>query len=93
MTGKFNEPSASPGQVLLSLRFSNRSSFTRIKGQSGRLAVTRYHPTLVSADDIEMTEWELQSFAVQVVRDQLVKEGRQLMSWTRRPPVLSSGRY
>ena len=50
-------------------------------------------PALVSVEDIEMTEWELQSFAVQVVRDQLVKEGRQLMSWTRRPPVLSSGRY
>ena len=34
-----------------------------------------------------MTEWELQSFAVQVVRDQLIKEGRQLMSWTDNPEV------
>ena len=44
-------------------------------------------PALVSAEDIEMTEWELQSFAVQVVRDQLVNEGRQLMSWSDNPEV------
>ena len=34
-----------------------------------------------------MTEWEIQSFVVQVVRDQLVKEGRQLMSWNDNPEV------
>jgi hypothetical protein len=44
-------------------------------------------PALVSGEDIEMTEWELQSFAVQVVRDQLVNEGRQLMSWSDNPEV------
>ena len=42
-------------------------------------------PALVSAEDIEMTEREIQSFAVQVVREQLVKEGRQLMSWADNP--------
>ena len=44
-------------------------------------------PALVSEEDIEMTEWELQSFAVQVVRDQLVKERRPLMSWSDNPEV------
>ena len=44
-------------------------------------------PALVSAEDIEMTEWELQSFAVHVVRDQLVKPWRQLMSWSDNPEV------
>jgi hypothetical protein len=28
-----------------------------------------------------MTEWELQDFAVQIVRDHLEKQGRKLMSW------------
>ena len=34
-----------------------------------------------------MTAWELQSFAVQVVRDQLTQEGRRLMSWTDNPEL------
>lgn len=42
---------------------------------------------LVSAEKIEMTAWELQDFAVQVVRDQLQKEGFQLMSWQGNPEV------
>ena len=32
-------------------------------------------------------EWEIQSFAVQVVRGQPVKDGRQLMSWNDNPEV------
>jgi hypothetical protein len=36
--------------------------------------------TLVTAEKIEMTAWELHDFAVQVVRDQLRKEGYKLMS-------------
>ena len=42
---------------------------------------------LISAEPIEMTDWELQDFAVQVVRNQLEKEGRQLMSWQGNPNV------
>ena len=34
-----------------------------------------------------MTKWELQSFAVQVVREQLVNEGRQIMSSSDNPAV------
>jgi hypothetical protein len=34
-----------------------------------------------------MTDWELQDFAVQVVREQLAKEGRKLMSWNGDPRV------
>lgn len=35
-------------------------------------------PALVSDEKIEMTPWELQSFAVQVVRDPLADAGRSL---------------
>ena len=42
---------------------------------------------LISDERIEMTDWELQDFAVQVVRSQLEKDGRQLMSWQGNPNV------
>ena len=42
---------------------------------------------LISDERIEMTDWELQDFAVQVVRSQLEKDGRQLMSWQGNPSV------
>lgn len=42
---------------------------------------------LVSDKKIEMTDWELQDFAVQVVRSQIEKEGFQLMSWQGNPSV------
>ncbi len=44
-------------------------------------------PALISAERIEMTDWELQDFAVQIVRDQLEKSGRKLMSWQGNPAV------
>lgn len=34
-----------------------------------------------------MTDWELQDFAVQVVRDQLDNTGKKLMSWQGNPSV------
>lgn len=42
---------------------------------------------LITDESIEMTDWELQDFAVQVVRSQLEKDGRQLMSWQGNPSV------
>ncbi|MGB5213039.1 MAG: hypothetical protein WBN88_05245, partial [Anderseniella sp.] len=42
---------------------------------------------LVSDELIEMTDWELQDFAVQVVRDGLVNDGRKLMSAQGNPSV------
>ena len=42
---------------------------------------------LVTDEKIEMTRWELQDFAVQVVRDQLLKDNYQLMSWQGNPDV------
>lgn len=42
---------------------------------------------LISDELIEMTDWELQDFAVMVVKDQLVKQGRTLMSWQGNPTV------
>ncbi len=34
----------------------------------------------VTDEKIEMTDWELHDFAVQIVRDQLIKDGKKLMS-------------
>lgn len=42
---------------------------------------------LVTNEKIEMTDWELQDFAVQVVRDDLEKSGKKLMSWQGNPAV------
>ena len=52
-----------------------------------RTEITVNPVALISNESIEMTDWELQDFAVQVVRDQLVKDGRQLMSWQGNPNV------
>jgi hypothetical protein len=41
----------------------------------------------VSDKKVEMTDWELQDFAVQVVRNDLEKNGRKLMSWQSNPNV------
>jgi hypothetical protein len=41
----------------------------------------------VTDERIEMTDWELQDFAVQVVRDNLEKAGRKVMSWQGNPAV------
>jgi hypothetical protein len=45
---------------------------------------------LVSDELIEMTDWELQDLAVQVVRDHIKGTGRQLMSWQGNPAVTPS---
>jgi hypothetical protein len=42
---------------------------------------------LVTSEKIEMTDWELQDFAVQVVRHELEKTGVKLMSWQGNPWV------
>jgi len=42
---------------------------------------------LVTDERIEMTDWELQDFAVQMVRDHLEKNGKKLMSWQGNPAV------
>jgi len=44
-------------------------------------------PALITDELIEMTDWEVHAFAVQVVRQQLEKGGRQLMSWQGNPFV------
>jgi hypothetical protein len=53
-------------------------------------ALTRdaiYPPSLITDRNIEMTDWELQDLAVQVVRDRLQRQGRELMSWNSNPEV------
>ena len=42
---------------------------------------------LITDERIEMTDWELHDFAVQVVRGELQKDGKELMSWTGNPAV------
>jgi hypothetical protein len=44
-------------------------------------------PAVVSAELIEMTDWELQDLAVQVVRRVLSSEGKQILSWQSNPAV------
>jgi hypothetical protein len=47
-------------------------------------------PALISDEKIVMTYWELNDFAVQVVRDHLAKDGKKLMSWNGDPRVTPS---
>lgn len=47
-------------------------------------------PDLITDANIEMTDWELQDFAVQVVQHELQERGRQLLSWSNDPRVLPS---
>ena len=42
---------------------------------------------LVSEEKFEITDWELQDFAVEIVVNELKKEGFQLMSWQGNPRV------
>jgi len=42
---------------------------------------------LISDERIEMTDWELKDFAVQIVRDDIQRVGRKLMSWTSDPRI------
>lgn len=61
-----------------------RSGWGLVDARTGALV----DPTqLVTDEKIEMTDWELQDFAVQVVRTQLEKERHQLMSWQGNPGV------
>jgi len=41
----------------------------------------------ISDELIEITDWELHDFAVQIVRDDLRKNGKELMSWQDNPGV------
>ncbi len=44
-------------------------------------------PALITDEMLEMTDWELQDLAVQVVRERITKDGHQLMSWNGDPRV------
>jgi hypothetical protein len=44
-------------------------------------------PAEISDQKIEMTDWELQDFAVQIVCQKIEKEGYELMSWQFNPGV------
>ena len=46
------------------------------------------HPVdLISEEKIVMTDWELQDFAVQIVKDNLIAQGKELTSWHGNPNV------
>jgi hypothetical protein len=45
---------------------------------------------LITEEKIEMTDWELHDFAVQIVRDNLEKEGCTVTSWEGNPNVYPS---
>jgi hypothetical protein len=42
---------------------------------------------LITDEKIVMTDWELQDFTVQVVRDSLKKDGKEIMSWQSNPSI------
>lgn len=42
---------------------------------------------LITDELIPMTDWEVQDFAVQIVRNQLIREKREIMSWHGSPHV------
>jgi hypothetical protein len=44
-------------------------------------------PALITDERIEMTDWELQDFAIQVVRNDLGERQRQLIAWQSNPDV------
>ena len=44
-------------------------------------------PAEITDQKIEMSDWELQDFAVQVILDQIEKDGHELMSWQGNPGV------
>ncbi len=44
-------------------------------------------PDILSDDQIEMSDWEIQDFAVQVVRNRIEKDGHTLMSWQSYPHI------
>lgn len=44
-------------------------------------------PALATDEPVEMTDWELQDYGVQVVREHLKEAGRALMSWQSNPDV------
>jgi hypothetical protein len=63
---------------------AERSGWGLVDAKTGALV----DPVMLITDQqIEMTDWELQDFAVQVVRMQIEKEGYQLMSWQGNPDV------
>ncbi len=43
--------------------------------------------SLISDEKVEMTDWELQDLAVQVVRQAIEKQGHRIMSWQANPAV------
>ncbi len=43
--------------------------------------------SFITDEKIEMTPWEIQDFAVQIVKQQMEREGYQLMSWQGNPGV------
>jgi hypothetical protein len=42
---------------------------------------------MATAEEIEMSDWEVQDFAVQVVRDSLKKEGKEVTEWQSNPEI------
>lgn len=47
-------------------------------------------PDLVTDEKIEMTDWELHDFAVQVIRQNLVHEGEYIAGWNNNPEMQPS---
>ena len=55
--------------------------------QDARTKKLFYPPAEINEQKIDMTDWELQDFAVHVVRELIEKEGYELKSWHANPGV------
>jgi hypothetical protein len=76
---------------LMPMRRSLAGEWTPARPDWGLLDARTMEPVdpilLVTDEKIEVSAWELQEFAVQVVRDQLIDRGYKLMSWQGNPVV------
>ena len=76
---------------ILPMRYTPGIGWTAAQPGWGLLDVVSgepVNPVLCATDEVvEMTDWELQDMAIQVVREYLETEGYELMSWQGNPKV------
>ena len=75
----------------------HQSKFTNISGYLPRLPGWGLQhsgsgeiidpPSVSTTEEIEMSDWEVQDFAVQIVRDTLRKEGKKVTEWQSNPEI------
>jgi hypothetical protein len=98
--GQIETPGNSEGLKMIAEACKGHACFMPLKKVNGQWIAIERGWGLINAESIEinpvelitderivMTDWELQDFAVQIVRDSLVKQGKELTSWHGNPAV------